>query len=222
MSPESPLRGDGVRLGNLLKIPGFDADYFWPNIPLLLVLGDDEGYLSTGMIRLPGAAASGSTSAFALRDEVKAAPDVFEALVVPVALKRNLPERVPISLGRSHARDVCLNHPTISKFHAQFIAPQTDEFWRIRDVASVNGTWVDGCRLGPDDTFIVRNYSDLTFGGLHCRFVMPGAVSALVDLMQDEADPADTDPDVDGNVSDSSDSGFDINPEPARAPTVGW
>jgi len=189
-------KGDGIRLSELLEIPNFDADRFWAGIPLLLILGDEEGYASTGLLRIAGTSVS-STSAIDLRNEVVASPSILEALVVPVASKTDPTGTMPVSLGRSQGRDICINHKSISKYHAQFLPAINGQPWRIRDCGSSNGTWIEGNRLGPDDTFFARGFSDMTFGALHCRFVHPSAVTALVDLIISEQPSEDTpDPDV--------------------------
>jgi len=191
-------KGDGVRLSALVEISDFDADYYWPNIPLLLILGDEAGFAETGVIRPPGASCS-STGVLDLGAEVATCPISLDALVVPVCSKRAAGSALPISLGRSPARDVCLNHSSISKYHAQFAQPTGCESWRIRDIGSLNGTWVEGLRLETDRAYHARGFSDMTFGTLHCRFLMPGALTALVHMIaetQSEKSAADTDPDI--------------------------
>jgi len=192
--------GDGIRLCRLLEVSCFDADYYWPDIPLLLVLGDEEGFAETGIIRPPGMACS-STGLLGLSAEIATCPISLDALVIPVCIKGSSEARSgTISVGRSHGNDVCLNHKSISKFHAQFLPPKGDiKGWRIHDCGSLNGTWVEGLRIHPDDTLTARGLADVTFGSLHCRFVQSGTLTALVRLLSEtlnEKSAADTDPDV--------------------------
>jgi len=206
------FEGDGVRLAQLLEISRFDADFFWPNIPLLLVLGDEAGFAETGVIRPPGVACS-STGLLDLSTELESCPVSMDALVIPVCCKGEFSQTTrAVSVGRSPGNDICLNHSSVSKFHAQFLPPRDSHGWRIRDSGSLNGSWIEGLRLSADEPLRARSFSDLTFGSLHCRFVQPGALTALVRLIceqTDEKSAADTDPDI-------------PPPEPARSPTETW
>jgi hypothetical protein len=206
---ESRHTGDGIRLRKLIEIRDFDADRYWPDIPLLLLLGDEEGYASTGVLRIAGMACS-STSVIDLKNEVQSSPALLDALVVPVSSKVDLTQKLPVSVGRSMGRDVCINHGSISKFHAQFLPPTDHKGWRIRDCGSLNGTFVEGVRLGPDDVFLARGFSDITFGSLHCRFVHPSAVTALVYMLMDEHH-------IDHETPDP-----DVEPSPSRLSTETW
>lgn len=190
--------GDGVRLAQLIEVPNFDASYFWPNIPLLLVLGDEDGYAKTGIIRSPGVNPA-TTSLLGLSEEIASCPVSLDALVVPVCSKSDPTNTRPIMVGRSGANDVCLNHKSISKYHAQFIPAHGDKGWRIRDCGSLNGTWVEGLRVTPDDDFMSRGFADIVFGSLYCRFIHPPVLTALVRTLleeQYERTAKDTDPDI--------------------------
>ena len=217
---ENQWAGDGIRLSQLLEISRFDADFFWPDIPLILVLGDEEGFAKTGVIRPPGTVCS-STGLLDLSTEIEQSPVSLDALVVPVCCKGEFSQTTrAVSVGRSAGNDVCLNHPSISKYHAQFLPPKEEgKGWRIRDCGSLNGTWIEGLRLSSDVSLQARAFADVTFGSLHCRFVPPGALTALVRLIRettDEKSAADTDPDVSEEFLPYSD------PEPARTATETW
>jgi hypothetical protein len=51
----------------------------------------------------------------------------------------------PLVLGRSRYCDVVLNHDTVSRTHAEIRCD--DDGWRLRDLSSTNGTFVDGRRI---------------------------------------------------------------------------
>jgi hypothetical protein len=190
--------GDGIRLAQLIEVPNFDASYFWPDIPLLLVLGDEEGYAETGIIRPAGAACS-STGVLDLTQEVEQSPVSLDALVVPVCSKSDRTNSRPVVVGRSGGNDICLNHKSISKYHAQFIPPTGEKGWRIRDCGSLNGTWIEGIQVNPEDDFASRGFADITFGALHCRFIYPPVLTALVRLVRDAEyakNAEDTDVDI--------------------------
>jgi len=219
--------GDGIRLRKLLSIPSFEADLFWPGIPILLVLGDEEGFAETGIIRPPGASCS-STGLLDLGAEIATCPVSLDALVVPISSKRDPENRRPIRLGRSWGMDVCLNHPTISKFHAQFLPPEEGRRgWRLRDCGSRNGTWVEGVHMPPDEIYRVRAFSDLTFGSVHCRFLQSGSLTALVHMIsetQDELSASDTHPDVEGPEDDENETNAVLTESSSdlTSPTETW
>lgn len=192
------MPGDGVRLAQLIEVPNFDASYFWPNIPLLLVLGDEDGYAKTGIIRSPGMSPA-TTSLLGLSEEIASCPVSLDALVVPVCSKSDPDNLRPIMVGRSGANDVCLNHRSISKYHAQFLPPDGDRGWRLRDCGSLNGTWIESVRVTPEHDFMSRGFADITFGSVHCRFIHPPVLTALVRVLRDdeyERKAGDTDPDI--------------------------
>jgi pSer/pThr/pTyr-binding forkhead associated (FHA) protein len=59
-------------------------------------------------------------------------------------------ERLPITadsvlLGRNEDNDVVLDNPRVSRYHARIVWTGRD--YRIEDVASTNGTWLNGERV---------------------------------------------------------------------------
>jgi hypothetical protein len=78
------------------------------------------------------------------RADSDAAPPA--ALRLPLAL---IGEQ-PVVLGRSHACDVLIEHETVSRRHAQLRRDGAQ--WRLRDLGSSNGTWVDGRRAEGEVT----------------------------------------------------------------------
>lgn len=218
MTRDQSVPGDGVRLAELIEVPYFDASYFWPDIPLLLVLGDEEGFAKTGIIRSPGTS-PGTTSLLGLSEEISSCPVSLDALVVPVCSKSDPTNTRPIILGRSGASDVCLNHKSISKYHAQFLPPDGERGWRLRDCGSLNGTWIEGLRVTPEHDFMSRGFADITFGAVHCRFIHPPVLTALVRVLRDaefERKAEDTDPDIPEEDLPVCDVGSE------RSPTETW
>ncbi|WP_055487267.1 DUF1707 and FHA domain-containing protein [Streptomyces sp. WMMB 322] len=51
----------------------------------------------------------------------------------------------PYSIGRAPGSMLRLNHFTVSRTHAQLRA--TGDGWKLRDLGSSNGTWVNGSRV---------------------------------------------------------------------------
>ena len=66
-----------------------------------------------------------------------------------VALAAGAPNRTlhggPLTIGRAPGNDLVLSDPEVSRFHARF-EPGNDG-WRLVDLDSTNGTWVNGERV---------------------------------------------------------------------------
>lgn len=67
----------------------------------------------------------------------------------------------PVVIGRSHEADLVIDDPFASDFHAR-VAPQDDATFRIQDLGSTNGTFVNGERLAA--TAIVRPGDEIQIG----------------------------------------------------------
>ncbi len=55
-----------------------------------------------------------------------------------------------ILIGRHHAADICLDDCTVSRFHALLVL--RDGSWRIEDLQSADGTYVNGKRIRAPHT----------------------------------------------------------------------
>ena len=55
------------------------------------------------------------------------------------------PASYPYSIGRAPGSMLRLNHYTVSRTHAQLRS--TEDGWKLRDLGSSNGTWVNGSRV---------------------------------------------------------------------------
>ena len=51
-----------------------------------------------------------------------------------------------VTVGRSRECDVVVGEETVSRFHAELRHGSGDE-WTVRDLDSLNGTWVNGARV---------------------------------------------------------------------------
>ncbi|AXK73541.1 FHA domain-containing protein [Lysobacter sp. TY2-98] len=71
-------------------------------------------------------------------------------------------------IGRSTDADFVLSHVSVSRRHAE-LESQPDGTWRLVDVDSKNGTFVDGARISQ--TTLARGCW-LRFGDVHCEFAM--------------------------------------------------
>jgi FHA domain len=88
------------------------------------------------------ARASGATL---LMPKVKVATAPSEDLALAIALEPARSGATQVTLGRGHACDVELEDGTLSQLHCVFL--KSTEGWRVEDLGSTNGTWVDGIRL---------------------------------------------------------------------------
>lgn len=74
-----------------------------------------------------------------------------------------IPLRARCLFGRSVACDVRLDDPCVSAEHASMC--WTGSAWELRDLASKNGTFVDGRRIGVHERATLAPGSTLGFGG---------------------------------------------------------
>jgi hypothetical protein len=80
------------------------------------------------------------------------------ALQIEVRLPR-APQ--PVTVGRSGSCDVVVGEPTVSRVHAEL--RHSDAGWTVRDLGSLNGTWLNGARVIEAP---VTGGDELCLGGL--------------------------------------------------------
>jgi hypothetical protein len=78
-----------------------------------------------------------------------------------------LPAEGSLVIGRSHECRCVITDPTVSRRHARLTQTQTG--WTLRDLASRNGTYVNGVRI--TDTALVRPGDDVWFGSSRFRLL---------------------------------------------------
>ena len=76
------------------------------------------------------------------------------------------PADMALSIGRGPGAGLRLDHPSVSREHAEL--SRRDGQWRLRDLGSKNGSFVDGSRV--DDATLARDCW-LRFGDVYCEFV---------------------------------------------------
>ncbi|HEY4581847.1 MAG TPA: FHA domain-containing protein [Lysobacter sp.] len=79
-----------------------------------------------------------------------------------------------LRIGRAIGSDLQLPQASVSRRHAE-LEHQADGTWRLADLDSKNGTFVDGARIA--DTVLARS-AWLRFGDLHCEFGVLDAQAA--------------------------------------------
>ncbi|MFK8001269.1 MAG: FHA domain-containing protein [Polyangiales bacterium] len=80
-----------------------------------------------------------------------------------------------IGLGRTANVDLRIVHPSISKYHAFFVAREGG--WQLSDASSKNGTFLDGERLVPKTPIVLPDQARIRFGEVELFFLLPEAVS---------------------------------------------
>lgn len=121
----------------------------------------------------------------------------MEAKLIVVAGKsaqKSIPLKLPTIIGRSHEAGVTVNHPMVSRQHAELF--ETDGLLMIRDLGSLNGTVVGDQRikespLPPDANFTV---GPLTFKVQYVYNGDLGALPAPVLAEKPNADSQETEP----------------------------
>jgi len=79
----------------------------------------------------------------------------------------------PVSaVGRDLDNDVVLADPTISGRHA--VVSLRDGAWWVEDLASTNGTYVNGDRLPAEAPALLRSGDVVQVGAVRLRLVSPG------------------------------------------------
>jgi HD-GYP domain-containing protein (c-di-GMP phosphodiesterase class II) len=81
-----------------------------------------------------------------------------------------------LRIGRQENQDIVLNHPTVSREHAEVYTAR--QGWVIRDLGSTSGTFVNGVKLGEKEWKL--NQQDV----LQC-----GALTMTVAALEEEAPP---------------------------------
>ncbi|HEV7628296.1 MAG TPA: DUF1707 and FHA domain-containing protein [Streptomyces sp.] len=80
------------------------------------------------------------------------------------------PASYPYSIGRAPGSMVRLNHFTVSRTHAQLRS--SEDGWKLRDLGSSNGTWVNGSRV--TGSVRVRPGDVVRFGQIGFRLSVSG------------------------------------------------
>ncbi|HEY4560760.1 MAG TPA: FHA domain-containing protein [Lysobacter sp.] len=83
-----------------------------------------------------------------------------------------------LRIGRAVGSDLQLPQASVSRRHAE-LEQRADGSWRLVDLDSKNGTFVDGARI--TDTVLARS-AWLRFGDLHCEFGVLDAQAAAEQL----------------------------------------
>lgn len=82
------------------------------------------------------------------------------------AIARIVAAGSPLRIGRADDCDLSIAHPSISRRHAE-LQPLADGGWRLVDLDSKNGSFVNGARVSHET---LGASAWLRFGDVHCEF----------------------------------------------------
>ncbi len=88
---------------------------------------------------------------------------------VPLEKRATSPYADRISIGRTGNVDVVVRSRIVSKLHAHISLPP-DQGSTINDLASQNGTFVNGVHLAPHKPAPIVGGDIISFGEVHCEF----------------------------------------------------
>ncbi|MEL7674532.1 MAG: FHA domain-containing protein, partial [Chloroflexota bacterium] len=89
-------------------------------------------------------------------------------------------EKAATAIGRSTGNDIVLDTTAISRYHITFSVKDQKVF--LEDLQSVNGTYVDGMRIAPNDPLLLRGGEEIQIGDIRLIY-HPAA-----DLLSDASD----------------------------------
>ncbi|MBP5638277.1 MAG: AAA family ATPase [Victivallales bacterium] len=72
-----------------------------------------------------------------------------------------------VTIGRTADNNVCINHASISRQHAVLTFLQG--FWKLEDVGSQNGTFINGQKVGST---LLKGDCDIVFGNVRVKFLL--------------------------------------------------
>lgn len=107
------------------------------------------------MDNAPRDPSSGALATFA----IQAGPRIGEQIPVPGPV---------VIIGQGAQSDVVIADDSVSKAHARL--EFEDGAWRLTDLASTNGTFVEGVRLAPEVPTPVTYGASVRFGGVRLQF----------------------------------------------------
>ena len=93
-----------------------------------------------------------------------------------------------LTLGRTDRNDIILPHESVSRAHACFRQDPVSKSWKLLDVGSSNGTWVENFRLPPHQPALLPDCSTLRFGNVEVRYFTPASFFNYLAQMVGEPD----------------------------------
>lgn len=75
-----------------------------------------------------------------------------------------------LRIGRGEDCGLRIVHPSVSRLHAELHYRR--DGWRLRDLGSKNGSYLEGQRLRAEDELALQRVAWLRFGDVYCEFVL--------------------------------------------------
>ena len=96
------------------------------------------------------------------------------------SIVRDLPETGVLEIGRGEDLAVRIDHTSVSRRHARLTMGKQGQELRLEDLGSSNGTFVEGQRLAPGETRVVRPGSLIEVGTVFVVIRAPDAPAATM------------------------------------------
>lgn len=95
-------------------------------------------------------------------------------------------ETEKLIIGRSPERDFTIDHSTVSKRHAFLSRDKENQGWRLGDVGSTNGTFLNGQPVDVGTPVLLRDGQVVSFGDCDFLFFSPEGFVDLLKRLQQE------------------------------------
>jgi diguanylate cyclase (GGDEF)-like protein len=83
-----------------------------------------------------------------------------------------------MTIGRDASADICLADQSISRKHAKVL--KSDGKYKMTDLGSANGTWINDRRVAPGDTFSLNKEDMVRMGSSILKFLPAGELEILM------------------------------------------
>lgn len=152
---------------SLRSIPGAGQGVVIPGLKSVTELLEGEGGGDDAFLMIMAAGANiGNQEQFRTRsahtESLVSSGAFARQALLPIAKSERNGFSHMITLGRSENNDLILPFGQVSKLHAYF--SRDDRGWSLRDCGSANGTKLNGQRLEPKDSVLLRSGCELIFG----------------------------------------------------------
>ena len=84
--------------------------------------------------------------------------------------------KAAVAVGRSSGNDIVLDTTGISRYHIKLTFNEYQA--RLEDLDSANGTYVDGARLAPLESFVLRGGEEIQIGDIRLIYHPPAALDS--------------------------------------------